>query len=62
MEGATLVVEGLARLALSLLSRAKGAKIFYSFGDGITEQTHDDTPTFSILDIDIKEDLGRDLF
>lgn len=62
MKGATLVVEGLARLALSLLSGAKGAEVFYGLGHGITEQTHDDASTFATLDVDIKENLVGNLF
>jgi len=62
VEGAALVVKGLARLALSLLSGTKGAEVLHGLGDGITEQAHDDASAFAILDIDVKKDLVGDLF
>jgi hypothetical protein len=59
----SLVVKRLARRARSLFASAKGSKVLDGLGNRVAKKTHNHTASiFRAFDLDIKENLGGDLF
>lgn len=53
-----LVVQWLALLADTLLTRAEGAKVLSGLWDGLTEQTESDTTGWLTIDLNVEENLN----
>ena len=59
MKDGILVVKWLSFLANSLLTSAESTKVFDSFWDVVTVETHDNALRFTTANFDVKEYFGR---
>lgn len=62
VEAAALEVEGLARLADTLLAGAEGPEVLDSLGDGLSVQLHLDAAGILAVNVDVEKDGVGDLW
>mmetsp|Transcript_40671 Transcript_40671/g.126775 ORF Transcript_40671/g.126775 Transcript_40671/m.126775 type:complete len:232 (-) Transcript_40671:73-768(-) len=60
VEGAALVVQGLAQLAVALLARAQGPEVLDSLGRLVSVEAHDNPPGLLPADLHVEKDLVGD--
>mmetsp|Transcript_32999 Transcript_32999/g.98240 ORF Transcript_32999/g.98240 Transcript_32999/m.98240 type:complete len:227 (+) Transcript_32999:208-888(+) len=60
VEGAALVVQGLAQLAVALLARAQGPEVLDSLGRLVSVEAHDNPPGLPPADLHVEKDLVGD--